>query len=281
MGQDESKNDEINERSYSETEIDNESEPIKLEADFGDSIKLDKEIEDLLYKKAKLATCKIITPKLNGSGFFCKLPLCNSYIKCLLTNNHVLNEDLIQLGRTIKIAYKRELKKIIITEERICVTSVLLDYTLIEILDKDKIEDFYEIDNNNYENPDQEYSNEDICIMQYPKGGALTLKSGHLTKIIKSRIYHSCTTAEGSSGSPIILLLRKFKVIGIHNGYSEEKKMNCGKYIKYIIDNIINKYQIICEYNIKEGDLGKKIKIINLKNNNFFKNFYLNNFSKF
>ena len=38
MGQNESKNDEINERSYSEIEIDNESEPIQLEADFGDSI---------------------------------------------------------------------------------------------------------------------------------------------------------------------------------------------------------------------------------------------------
>ena len=36
MGQNQSKNNEINETSYSE--IDNESEPILLEADFGDSI---------------------------------------------------------------------------------------------------------------------------------------------------------------------------------------------------------------------------------------------------
>ncbi len=38
MGQNESKNNEKNERSYSEIEIDNESEPIQLEADFRDSI---------------------------------------------------------------------------------------------------------------------------------------------------------------------------------------------------------------------------------------------------
>ena len=49
--------------------------------------------------------------------------------------------------------------------------------------------------------------------MQYPQGGPLTLKAGHLKQIDKEKIQHSVTTSKGSSGSPIILLFRDFKII--------------------------------------------------------------------
>ena len=207
----------------------------ELEIDGGDNLEISKETERKLFEKGKLATCKIITEKGNGSGFFCVIPFKNEKIKMLFTNNHVLNNESIQVGNIIKCAYKEKIKIIEITEERFCHTNSELDYTCIQIFNDDKIEDFYEIEIENNDN----YLNEDICIMQYPKG-LLTLKVGHLKKIDKEQIQHSVTTFKGSSGSPIILLLRDYKIIGIHRG--SKNRLNLGTSIKYIIEDITKRY---------------------------------------
>ena len=77
--------------------------------------------------------------------------------------------------------------------------------------------------------------------MQYPNGGPLTLKGGHLKKIDKEQIQHSVTTFKGSSGSPIILLLRNYKIIGIHRSSNDKLKLNLGTSMKYIIEDINKK----------------------------------------
>ena len=77
--------------------------------------------------------------------------------------------------------------------------------------------------------------------MQYPNGGPLTLKAGHLKKIDKEQIQHSVTTFKGSSGSPIILLLRDYKIIGIHRSSNDKLKLNLGTSMKYIIEDIKKK----------------------------------------
>ena len=112
--------------------------------------------------------------------------------------------------------------------------------TFVQIFNDDKIEDFFEIENENNKNPKDNYLNEDICIMQYPKG-LLTLKVGHLKKIDKEQIQHSVTTFKGSSGSPIILLLRNYKIIGIHRSSNDKLKLNLGTSMKYIIEDINKK----------------------------------------
>ena len=168
--------------------FDNESETIELEADWGQSVDIEKEIETQLLEKGKLATCKIITMNNIGSGFFCKIPIKDKTIKMLFTNNYILNKDSIQIGKIIRYVYKGKMKEIEITEDRIYVTNDDLDYTGIQIFKNDGIEDFYEIDNENIKNPNEKYSNEDICIMQFPKDGLLTLKTGCLNKIIESEM---------------------------------------------------------------------------------------------
>ena len=87
--------------------------------------------------------------------------------------------------------------------------------------------------------------------MQYPNGGPLTLKTGHLKKINEDKIHHSVTTCKGSSGSPIILLLRDFKIIGIHTSYSNRLKVNFGTSMKYILEDIMKKIPFLIE------DIGK------------------------
>ena len=210
----------------------------ELEADYGKSIELDKKTEEFLLKKSNAATCKIISQSengtpLHGTGFFCIIPYLGKF---LFTNNHVLNKNSINEGETIKCLYKNELKKFEI-KNRKCFTNEELDYTCIQILDEDKIEDFFEIENENSNNS-KEYNGEDIALPQYPKGGPLKINAGCLVKIEGNQIFHYVTTFKGSSGSPIILLLRKFKIIGIHCLASEKIKINKGIKINYIINDM-------------------------------------------
>ena len=88
----------------------------------------------------------------------------------------------------------------------------------------------------NSNNP-KEYDSENIAIPQYANSGPLKINAGYLVKIEKNQIYHYVTTYKGASGSPIILLLRKYKIIGIHCGMTEHK-MNRGIVIKEILNDI-------------------------------------------
>ena len=117
---------------------------IKEEFEEEKSLENENIIEESLKRKGKFATCKIITNKSNGIGFFCIIRL--QKIKVLFTNNHILNEDLLSIGNEIKLSYKYQFKKIILTNERIFWTNKSLDYSIIEILDNDEIEEFYEIE---------------------------------------------------------------------------------------------------------------------------------------
>ena len=64
--------------------------------------------------------------------------------KCLLTNN----ENDIKLNKEIIIEYKNKIKRIKITKNRKIYTNKELDYTCIEILDEDNIEEYFKIDEN-------------------------------------------------------------------------------------------------------------------------------------
>ena len=210
---------------YDERNYDDDT--IILEANFDNQLEISKETENLLLKNGNLGTCKIITKKLKGTGFFCKIPFSNNtLLKVLMTNNHVIPKEELIIGNKIKLSYKNSLKYIEITGNRFFKTSALLDYTCIEILDEDQIEFFYEIEPCFYEKSD--YINDEIAIVQYPKGGILKVKAGHLLSIDKYNITHNVSTFQGSSGSPILLLLRDYKVIGIHKSYNESKKLIWG-----------------------------------------------------
>ena len=98
-----------------------------------------------------------------GTGFF--LYINNQYLpfkKCLMTNNHILDENDIKSGNYINISCQNEEKQIRINVKRKTYTDKNLDYTCIEILDEDNIKQFFEIDNNLNVCKDQ-----DIFILQY------------------------------------------------------------------------------------------------------------------
>ena len=194
------------------------------------------------YLKKEDAVCKLITG--SGTGFFCKFTVNGRTMKGLFTNNHILKEDLIKENSIIQIKHNDEIKEIKITSNRFKCTNVKLDYTCIQILDNEKYNDFFEIDDNiNCQNPNVQYGNELGVILQFPKEKDLScgegliegIKNVHDTNII----IHKITTDFGSSGSPIFLS-DNLKVIGIHSR-RKDKDTNIGIYFKNILSDIEKK----------------------------------------
>ena len=202
-------------------------------------------------KRAKNSICKIQYFG-NGTGFFFQqnIPNIQYYKKnFLMTNNHVLNDDFIKNNVELLIEFKKKDRNISLNN-RIKYTNQELDFTIIEILSEDpifkeitflKIDD-YILNNGN----ESEYSKEDICIIQFPQGKELAFDKGEIKSINDYTIEHLVSTDFGSSGSPI-LLLKNFKVIGIHNKRGIDKRYNKGIFMKNILYTIndINKIKLL------------------------------------
>ena len=235
-----------------------------------------------------------------GTGFFCKIPFQNKVLPVLITNNHILDENDIKNGKIIKLSIydnniktnksnnevnNEEIKIIKIDNSRKKYTNPdnKIDITIIEIKSIDKINYFLEYDkdiiNKNEEFIKLDYKNKSIYILHYPNG-ELNVSYGIINDIISKKIInHKCCTEEGSSGGPI-LLLKTFKVIGIHYGSDLSNinlNLNYGTFIKYAIDLFNNKYHNNNEIIIKQkenilkkkqaNNFPKKISDTCLKNN--------------
>ena len=93
------------------------------------------------------SVCKIICPGSAGTGFLIKLFIKDKPFKCLITCEHVINQKLIDSKRKIDIFYDNQNKhiQIILNEERFIrnYRYLNIDATVIEIIDKDNIKDYY------------------------------------------------------------------------------------------------------------------------------------------
>ena len=93
-----------------------------------------------------------------ASGFFIKYSRNNKPFYCLMTNQHVIDDELTKKDEEILIKYeneKRQLKIELNKEERIiiCFKKILnIDLTVVEIIPKDSIdESYFLLPNFNYE----------------------------------------------------------------------------------------------------------------------------------
>ena len=69
-------------------------------------------------------------------------------------------------------------------------------------------------------------------LSRLPKDKDIVVSYGKPPILNESEINHYCSTKEGSSGSPI-LLINNQKLIGIHYGHSKQFNFNKGELIKY------------------------------------------------
>jgi len=232
-----------------------------------------------IIKQSKIYICKIYFGKKFGTGFLCKIPFPdkNNCLPVLITNNHVIEKEKLLKDKKLEITFDDDkIKKIIyITPER-RIYSIKEDYsydlTIIEIFpEEDNIFHFFEIEKIDVST---NFENESIYILQYPfisevdKGKIneshnCSISYGKIIKVVNSEIFHDCSTEPGSSGGPI-LLLKNFKIIGIHKCYYKDENSNAGTSLKEPIENfnlkfpdkkIKNNYTncIFCEYNIKDN----------------------------
>ena len=194
--------------------------------------------------------CKILFQEIkdgkilnkSGTGFFCEINDDNiPFKKALFTNNHVLNEDRIEINKEIQFKYLKEDKKIKITEDRKRFTNKDLEYTCIEIFDTDEINKFFKIDEAIFKNK-KNIKGKQIFILQYPKGGILSHDLGTIRDIKDNKIEHTVSTLVGSSGSPLIKRYNISLVLGIHYGGLEDKTYNYATPFDIIIKDI--KYKL-------------------------------------
>ena len=212
------------------------------------TISLPMQIE--ITKQMKKCVCKIHISGESGTGFFAQIPYKESIIKVLITNNHVLNANDILDNKLITFSINNDIRDIKIGKERKKYTSEKYDTTIIEIKETDKLEnviEYLEIDDINLkyirekdkqlsnEHFNNLYKDESLYILNYLGGKDIVISYGFFSKIEESKIYHKCSTDNGSSGAPI-LSLENNKVIGIHFGFSTiELKINLGTLIAYPI----------------------------------------------
>lgn len=146
-----------------------------------------------------------------GLGFFVGYPIQkdNNLLNVLLTCKHVLKKDIVYSKKDIKIKVNDAIKNISLSKKRKKWSSEDLDYSCIEILDDDGIDDYYQLDDIILK---KDYSNDlylnnmksSIIIFAIMKNK----RRGHSIGLIKNKkdhlFAHNCNTYPGCSGGAIV-----------------------------------------------------------------------------
>jgi len=201
---------------------------------------------ELILEQMKKYICKIfIKDGGKGTGFFCYINYENITLPVMITNNHVINKYYFENNNVLKVTFYNDFedKTISLNDKRIIYTNKDYDTTIIQIKpEKDGIQYFLEIDENIFkEESNLFYEKQSIYIIQYPKGEA-GVSYGIIQNIDNYDITHLCCTDNGSSGSPILNISNN-KIIGLHKeGVHGLYKINKGTFLKYPLNDFIDKY---------------------------------------
>ena len=201
-------------------------------------ITIPKPVQHFIYKQKEKCVCKIKSNNSFGTGFFCNIPFQNNskILPVLITNNHILGKNDITPESCINIGINDGLdeNKIKIGNNRLTFTDPYYDVTIIELKESDGlIIQMLELDYTEYKIPLNEFKQLPIYIIHYPRSKNVCKSIGEINDIseIDLTIKHTCSTAPGSSGSPIINL-NNLKVLGIHKGSQINENFNLGTFIK-------------------------------------------------
>jgi len=185
-----------------------------------------------------------------GTGFFCKIPVENREIPVLITNNHLIDKEILKKNNIyVTLNDDKEKINIVIDDNRKLYTSEKYDTTIIEIKpEKDKIKYFLELDEDIFQDNIFE-ENIALYILFYSKyfeENKARVSYQFLNKIIDFELIYYGLTEQVSSGSPILKLSNK-KVIGMHIESNKfcYNKLNKGIFLKKPINEYINNINII------------------------------------
>ena len=140
------------------------------------------ETTEEIIKQMKTKICKIYLKNgIKGTGFFCKISLLNqnNKLNVLITNNHIINEEIIK-GKEIIIKINNKSKRIEL-DNRIKYTNKEYDVTIIEIKKEDEINcEYFENEINNF---NEENNKESIYILHYPGNENISVSYGIINVI--------------------------------------------------------------------------------------------------
>ena len=218
--------------------------------------------EDVISYQQKNHICKIymyleniLNGISNGFFFFFSYPDKDHLIHVLITTYRTLSENSFKDNNEIKLSLGNDEsnKTIVIDKNRKIYMSKEYDTTIIEINpEKDKINNFLELDENLLkDNSSEIYNQNKIYLICYGKDNKMDLYYGDIKDIDGEKIFHLSDTESGSGGCPI-LSLPSHKVIGIHLGRTDQEY----------------KKGILLNYPLKEFMEGNHfINLENIKNN--------------
>ena len=230
-----------------------------------------------IMKQMTNCICKINTGRIYGTAFFCKVRFVdNSSLNVLMTSYSLIDENYLKENKEINLLLNDNSTKIIILDKkRKIYTDKNYNLTLIELRNKDNINDFFHIDDYlllSEEKHKNFYENKQIYILHYLNMGKPSVSYGFLTELNDSEIKHTCLIKSGSLGSPILNFANN-KIIGISK--EQNDNLNLGTFLrlpikefKNLIDNP-KKAQLI--NNLKEKSINNSIlKSITSNNNNIY-----------
>ena len=193
----------------------------------------------------------VINNKIYGTGFLMELEKENTPFYCLITNEHVITEELIEKKAEIEIIYAQNAQngilKIKLDEDERFIRNygyLGIDATAVQIFpEKDEIKKDFFFKNDNIEKLSKDnykiLENKNIHILQYPGSeNVLSISQGDYLGIYNINEFdHSASTEPGSSGSPIFVFFdSQIIIFGIHKAGKEDR--NVGEFIYPLIHSL-------------------------------------------
>ena len=194
--------------------------------------------------------CKVKFGPKEGTGFFLKILDRYNTFHFLVSNEHVIEQKYVNMrselhiisekGKHYYLTYSSYSKLIKCFPKPTDITIVpLLPANIRKMSDIDFLEMDLSLSNGR---GFSQYLGEYVYCLQHPNKAPTHIAMGKIVKIFNIYEFeHSVDTAEGSSGSPIILCSNN-KVVGIHKSGFEVNYINPGTFIvKFLIDLVLQK----------------------------------------
>ena len=174
----------------------------------------------------------------NLIGFLCEIPFPNNsnLLPVLITSNHILGEENIQIGKEIKFNLNDKPYKIKIDNSRKTFMDVNNNIIIIEIKKEDNIKQFLKIDDdisNINQNQDQLFMVEYECKENEIESIKILNNMVNLNKDINF-LFYSCDSEINPLGG-LIFNSSTNTIFGMHKNKDSESSVNIGIPIKQII----------------------------------------------
>ena len=163
----------------------------------------------------------------------------NKYLDVLFTCHHVISKEYLESEKDINILFDNEVKIISLKKTRRKWYDKNLDYTCIEIKEKDNIDNNFYIYNNN-NNSFLNNGTINIIIFSYVESEKNGFSDGFIGSFKDFHFDHNCNTIPGCSGG-VIVDKSDNSVIGMHTGGIKNRYCKRGVFLKDIIENIKSK----------------------------------------